>query len=265
VFGRGEQTTRTLAGFMYRADSIDVLDPGTQTTLQDWPGRVGYWDIGVPPSGPMDSLAFRLGNRLLGNPEGAAGLELTVTGPTLRFNTDTVIALTGARMSAHLDGQAVALWTAVPVRRGQLLELGGIHGAGVRSYLLVRGGLAAPAVMGSRATFTLGRIGGHGGRVLRPGDVLHLAGGPGPGPTVAETEDGWRSGDAPDAVTPLPARMPAASALPPEAFPSTATSGACACCTARTARRTSSRPRTSGPSSAPTGRCTTTPAAPACA
>ncbi|TVP86433.1 MAG: urea carboxylase [Thioalkalivibrio sp.] len=176
VFLRGEQTTRTLAGLQYRADSIDVLDPGTQTTLQDWPGRVGYWDIGVPPSGPMDGLAFRLGNRLLGNPEGSAGLELTVTGPTLRFNADTMIALTGARMTAHLDGQPVPHWVAVPVKRGQVLELGGIFGGGVRSYLLVRGGLAAPEVMGSRATFTLGRIGGHGGRVLRPGDVLHLAG-----------------------------------------------------------------------------------------
>lgn len=178
VFRRGEQTTRTLGGLEYQAESIDVLDPGTQTMLQDWPGRVGHWDIGVPPSGPMDSLAFRLGNRLLGNREGAAGLELTVTGPTLRFNTDTVIALTGARMSAHLDGEPVAHWTALPVRRGQVLELGNIHGAGVRGYLLLRGGLDAPAVMGSRATFTLGRIGGHGGRVLRPGDVLHLAGAP---------------------------------------------------------------------------------------
>jgi urea carboxylase len=174
VFTSGEQTTHTLAGLEYRAESIDVLDPGTQTTLQDWPGRVGYWDIGVPPSGPMDSLAFRLGNRLLGNPQGVAGLELTVTGPTLRFNADAVIALTGARMSAQLDGQHVPHWTVVPVKRGQVLELGSIYGAGVRSYLLVRGGLAAPVVMGSRATFTLGRIGGHGGRVLRPGDVLHL-------------------------------------------------------------------------------------------
>ncbi len=178
VFLRGEQTTRTLGGLEYHADSIDVLDPGTQTMLQDWPGRVGHWDIGVPPSGPMDSLAFRLGNRLLGNPEGAAGLELTVTGPTLRFNTDAVIALAGARMSAHLDGEPVAYWTALAVRRGQVLELGSIHGAGVRSYLLLRGGFDAPTVMGSRATFTLGRIGGHGGRVLRPGDVLHLAGEP---------------------------------------------------------------------------------------
>jgi urea carboxylase len=124
----------------------------------------------------MDSLAFRLGNLLLGNPQQAAGLELTVTGPTLRFNTDTVIALTGARMTAHLDGETLPHWAAVPVQRGQVLEMGNIQGAGVRSYLLVRGGLAAPLVMGSRATFTLGRIGGHGGRVLRPGDVLHLAG-----------------------------------------------------------------------------------------
>ena len=178
VFASGEQTTGTLAELTYLAESIDVLDPGTQTTVQDWPGRIGFWDIGVPPSGPMDSLAFRIGNRLLGNPEGTAGLELTVTGPTLRFNVDTVIALTGARMTAHLDGQPLPHWAAVPVRRGQVLELGGIFGGGVRSYLLVQGGLAVPEVMGSRATFTLGRIGGHGGRVLRPGDVLHLGGTP---------------------------------------------------------------------------------------
>jgi urea carboxylase len=176
VFLRGEQTTGTLGNLHYHADSIDVLDPGTQTTVQDWPGRTGYWDIGVPPSGPMDNLAFRIGNRILGNPQHAAGLELTVTGPTLRFNTDTVITVTGARMSARLDSEILPHWTAVPVRRGQVLEMGNIQGAGVRSYLLVRGGLAAPVVMGSRATFTLGRIGGHGGRVLRPGDVLHLAG-----------------------------------------------------------------------------------------
>ena len=198
VFLNGGQTTRTLGGLVYRADSIDVLDPGTQTTLQDWPGRVGYWDIGVPPSGPMDSLAFRVGNRLLGNPERAAGLELTVTGPALRFNVETVIALTGARMTAHLDGQLVPHWAAVPVRRGQVLELGGIFAGGVRSYLLVQGGLAAPEVMGSRATFTLGRIGGHGGRVLRPGDVLHLAGPPAgntgmlPDEAVPEYGHHWR-------------------------------------------------------------------------
>jgi urea carboxylase len=76
-----------------------------QTSVQDWPGRVGYWDVGVPPSGPMDDLALRAANRLVGNPEGAAGLECTMTGPTLRFNCDAVIALTGAPTAATLDGE----------------------------------------------------------------------------------------------------------------------------------------------------------------
>src|SRR5487761_2193618 len=93
VFAEGRQTTRYLNGFHYQPNTIDVLEPGVQSTIQDYPGRLGYWNIGVPPSGPMDVLAFRLGNRLLGNADDAAGLELTVSGPTLKFNRDTVIAL----------------------------------------------------------------------------------------------------------------------------------------------------------------------------
>ena len=174
VLAAGRQTTAYLATVDYRVDAIDVLAGGMQTTLQDWPGRVGYWDIGVPPSGPMDELSFRLGNRLLGNPASAAGLELTVTGPTLRFRSDATVALTGAPMRAELDGLAVAAWAAIDVRRGQTLALGKIDGAGARAYLLVRGGFDAPQYLGSRATFTLGRFGGHGGRQLRTGDVLHL-------------------------------------------------------------------------------------------
>ena len=174
VFAAGRQTTAYLATVDYRVDAIDVLAGGMQTTLQDWPGRVGYWDIGVPPSGPMDELSFRLGNRLLGNPAAAAGLELTVTGPTLRFRSDAIVALTGAPMRAELDGLAVAAWRPIAVHRGQTLALGKIDGAGARAYLLVRGGFDAPLYLGSRATFTLGRFGGHGGRQLRTGDVLHL-------------------------------------------------------------------------------------------
>ncbi len=174
VFATGRQTTAYLATVDYRVAAIDVLAGGMQTTLQDWPGRVGYWDIGVPPSGPMDELSFRLGNRLLGNSAGAAGLELTVTGPTLRFRSDAVVALTGAPMRAELDGLAVAAWAAIDVRRGQTLALGKIDGAGARAYLCVRGGFDAPLYLGSRATFTLGQFGGHGGRQLRTGDVLHL-------------------------------------------------------------------------------------------
>ena len=85
----GEPCTR-------RRPSIEVLAAGTLTTVQDWPGRLGLWDVGVPPSGPMDALALRLANRMVGNDEGAAALEMTVTGATLRFDADAVIALAGA-------------------------------------------------------------------------------------------------------------------------------------------------------------------------
>jgi urea carboxylase len=89
-------TTATLNSFAFAPRSIEVLAAGTQTSLQDWPGRIGYWDVGVPPSGPMDDLSFRLANRILGNPEGVAALEITLSGPTLRFEHAAVIALAGA-------------------------------------------------------------------------------------------------------------------------------------------------------------------------
>ncbi|EGV18245.1 urea carboxylase [Thiocapsa marina] len=171
----GRHHTATLAGFDYRPDTIDVLAAGTQSTVQDWPGRLGYWDVGIPPSGPMDDLAFRLGNRMLGNPSDAAGLELTVTGPTLRFNRDARVCLTGAEMAAQIDGRPVPWWRPVAVRAGEVLRLGAMVGSGARAYLTVCGGLQVPTYLGSRATFTLGRFGGHGGRPLQVGDVLHLA------------------------------------------------------------------------------------------
>ncbi len=174
VFMEGRQTTRYLDGLSYQAETIEVLEPGTQTTVQDYPGRVGYWDVGVPPSGPMDDLAFRLGNRLLGNRETAAGLEIAVSGPTLRFHTDAVIAITGATLATHMDGQAVPLWQAVLVPAGARVRLGRIEGPGARSYLCIRHGIEVPTYLGSRATFTLGRFGGHGGRALGVGDVLHI-------------------------------------------------------------------------------------------
>ncbi|OLS60750.1 urea carboxylase [Pseudomonas putida] len=174
-FVSGQPWTRCLEGLTYRASTCEVLSGGTQTSVQDYPGRLGYWAVGVPPSGPMDSRALRLGNQLLGNPEGAAGLEVTMSGPTLRFNTDAVIAVTGAVIPATLDGQAIAMNTSVLVKAGSLLALGTIAGAGARAYLCVRGGLQVPAYLGSQSTFMLGQFGGHGGRALRAGDVLHLA------------------------------------------------------------------------------------------
>ncbi|QLE41306.1 urea carboxylase [Nostoc sp. C052] len=174
TFIQGDITTKFTNSFTYRPNTIDVLVPGTMTTIQDYPGRVGYWNIGVPPSGPMDSLAFRLGNRILGNLESAAGLECTLSGPALRFNCDTVICLTGAPMKATLDKQPIPYWTAVSVKAGSTLRLGNIQGNGFRTYISVQGGFDIPDYLGSKATFTLGGFGGHGGRALQVGDVLKL-------------------------------------------------------------------------------------------
>src|SRR6202011_4119049 len=103
LFQRGEVSTKLLAQLEYRPVTIDVLEAGTQTSVQDYPGRLGYWAVGVPPSGPMDMFAFRVGNRLLGNSSDAAGLEITMSGPTLRFNTACDVCLTGAAMRVELD------------------------------------------------------------------------------------------------------------------------------------------------------------------
>ena len=174
MFVRGELSTRALADQPYRPGTVRVLAGGLATTVQDYPGRCGYWHVGVPPSGPMDSLAFRLGNRLLGNPEGTAGLEVTALGPTLRFDRAATLCLTGAECDARLDGSVLERYTPVRVVPGQTLELGRVRGQGLRAYILLAGGIEVPAYLGSHATFTLGRFGGHGGRNLAAGDVLHL-------------------------------------------------------------------------------------------
>ncbi|MCW3065755.1 MAG: putative urea carboxylase, partial [Solirubrobacterales bacterium] len=151
---------------------IEVVRAGTLTTVQDWPGRLGFWHVGVPPSGPMDDRSFRLGNRALGNAEGAAGLECTLTGPKLRFDGAATVCVTGAESHVTLDGDAVPMWEPVVVPPGGVLAVGKANGRGLRAYVLVAGGLVVPGYLGSAATFTLGRFGGHEGRGLRKGDVL---------------------------------------------------------------------------------------------
>lgn len=182
-FATGKPWTRCLEGLTYRASTFEVLSAGTQTTVQDFPGRLGYWAVGVPPSGPMDDRALRLGNRLLGNIEGAAGLEITMSGPLLRFSTEAVVAITGAEIPLTLDGAAQPMNTALLIRAGSTLSLGTIAGSGARSYLTLRGGLQVPEYLGSKSTFTLGQFGGHGGRALRAGDVLHI-------PVLNDTDSG---------------------------------------------------------------------------
>ena len=173
-FAQGEVWTRLLDSFVFKASVIEVLEPGTYSSVQDYPGRLGYWDIGVPPSGPMDDFAFRLANRIVGNAAEAAGLEFTLQGPTLRFHSDALIALTGADCPATLDDAPVAYWQPVEVKAGQVLKLGRAVN-GCRTYLAVRNGLDVPLYLGSRSTFALGQFGGHAGRTLRTADMLAIS------------------------------------------------------------------------------------------
>jgi urea carboxylase len=160
--------------------AIEVVHPGLLSTVQDWPGRIGYWHIGVPPSGPMDDLSFRIGNRVLGNPEGVPGLECTRTGPTLVFAGAARVCVTGAPAGVRVNGVPVPQWQSVSVPAGGRLEIGALNGPGMRCYVLVAGGLVEPEYLGSTATFTMARFGGHEGRALRAGDVLHAGADPGP-------------------------------------------------------------------------------------
>jgi urea carboxylase len=187
AFVTGEVSTRALDAIAYQPRSVRVLSGGTATTVQDWPGRQRLWAVGVPPSGPMDDQSFRLGNRLLGNPEGTAGLEVTLSGPTLAFTTSARVCLTGADFGATLDGVAVPRGTVVDVLAGQTLAMGRASGGGMRGYVLFAGGFDIAPYLGSLSTFELGQFGGHAARRLVAGDVLHLGDAPAEAPLAQAT------------------------------------------------------------------------------
>lgn len=175
LLASGKVATTALRTFPFVPDVIEVIAPGAQSSVQELPGRLGLWHVGVPPSGPMDEKHFRHANRLAGNADETTALELTVSGPTLRFHAPVTIALAGAKMPMTLDGVAMPHDTPIEVAPGQVLSIGVIAGPGQRSYLAIHGGIAAPLVLGSRATFGLGQFGGHATGVLKAGEVLHLA------------------------------------------------------------------------------------------
>lgn len=177
-FASGTVWTGFLAGFEFSSTLVEVLDGGLETLIVDWPGRTGFWDVGVPPSGPFDDLSFRRANLAVGNPEGMAGLELTVRGPVLRFLSAAWCCIAGAAMEPALDGKTVPAGVPFRVEAGQVLRFGVAAGPGLRSYLAIQGGIEVPEVLGSRTTFRLGGFGGHGGRALRAGDFLRLSRGP---------------------------------------------------------------------------------------
>jgi biotin-dependent carboxylase-like uncharacterized protein len=150
---------------------FEVLKPGLETSIQDYPGRIGFWNQGFPPSGPMDSWSFRLANLLVGNEAGAAGLEAQYMGPTVKFQRNAVIAVTGADMQPKLDEQPLPMWESIKVRAGQILVLGPAR-LGVRSYVAIAGGVDTPPWLGSRSTFHKAGVGGLDGHALQAGNMV---------------------------------------------------------------------------------------------
>ena len=167
-----------------------IHDAGPLTTIQDL-GRPGHLRVGIPASGPLDREAFVLANRMVGNPDGAGGLECTLLGPRVEFADDRVVAIAGADMAPTLNGAAISTWQSWRVKAGDVLRLGTAR-SGVRGYLAVSGGIDTAPALGSRATYVRGQLGGLAGRPLRKGDVLPLA------PSPAATRGRVRAGDRPD-------------------------------------------------------------------
>lgn len=166
---------------------IEVIKPGLETSVQDYPGRIGFWNQGFPPSGPMDAWSFRLANVLVGNEPGAAGLECQFMGPTLKFQRDTVIAVTGADMQAKLDDEPIAMWESIAVKAGQTLSMA-FAKLGTRAYIAIAGGIATEPWLGSRSTFHKAGVGGMEGHAIKPGQVIPVGEGAGkPGRRVKES------------------------------------------------------------------------------
>ena len=152
--------------------AIRVRQPGLLTTVQDT-GRFGEYALGMPPSGAMDVFSYQVGNYLVGNEEGAAGLEITYFGPELEFTEGAVIAVTGAEMPPKINGEEAPTWETLEVGEGDVLSFDYLK-SGARSYLVVAGGIDVPIFMHSRSTYTLIGLGGHEGRALQEGDELDI-------------------------------------------------------------------------------------------
>lgn len=174
TFVSGHTLTSFLQAFRFSPSAIDVVSAGAYTLVQDLPGRPAVGK-GIPHAGPMDPVAFQIANMLVGNHRNKEGLEITLSGPELRFVGPAVVALTGASMEATLDGEAFPMWTRCSIKAGQRLKIGKTTGGGCRSYLAIYGGLPAVAdYFGSKSTSPLVSIGGYQGRQLAPGDLLAI-------------------------------------------------------------------------------------------
>ena len=150
---------------------FEVLTPGLQTTIQDWPGRIGYWRIGIPPSGPMDELSFRRANLLVENDQGAPALEVQFMGPKLKVLSSCHAAISGGICRPILNDVPVEMNRTFMMKRGDVLDIGAVR-TGARTYLAVTGSFDKEKVLGSSATFPRAKI---GGGTLAAGEVLRLA------------------------------------------------------------------------------------------
>lgn len=173
MFEEAKVATKVLDSYDYKPTAFEILSPGAYTTVQDYPGRKGYWHIGVPPSGCMDEYSFRLANRIVGNDKAAPGIEITLNGPKILFHHDTTVAITGGKAPVEVNGEKVNQWSPISIKRGDKLSIGKLT-SGCRAYLAIRGGIDVNEYLGSRSTFALGNLGGFNGRVLKLGDVLFL-------------------------------------------------------------------------------------------
>lgn len=156
---------------------LKIIKPGLSTSVQDL-GRPGYFHLGIPIGGAMDRYALRAANMLVGNDEGAAGLEAVFMGPEIEFTEDATVAVCGADMPMMVDGEAVEPWTSFDVKSGQTLSFGFLK-TGARIYIAVSGGIATPPDLGSRSTYPIGSLGGVEGRPIAEGDVIPIGGGAG--------------------------------------------------------------------------------------
>jgi len=152
---------------------VQVIKKGLETSVQDYPGRIGTLNLGFPPSGPMDSWSFRLANVLVENEPGAAALECQFLGPTLKFNSDRIIAITGANMSPKINGTPVPLWESLKVKKDQVLEMS-FATVGARSYIAFSGGINTTPWLGSRSTFHKAGVGGIEGKAIQEGQIIPL-------------------------------------------------------------------------------------------
>ena len=152
---------------------VQVIKKGLETSVQDYPGRIGTLNLGFPPSGPMDSWSFRLANVLVDNEPGTAALECQFMGPTLKFNSDRIIAITGADMSPKINGTPVPLWESLEVKKDQILEMA-FATVGARSYIAFSGGINTTPWLGSRSTFHKAGVGGIKGKAIQDGQIIPL-------------------------------------------------------------------------------------------